>query len=120
MSIKARITAWWRSVTPDEWRLVEHLRALYRLLTTAPALALSLLDLLPPIVAKMRELQLALPQSGRGPERLAQLLGWIEGEHGSALRSVGRWVDVVRAVTALASVLAGVFNVFNNGVKPNA
>lgn len=111
MGIKERIKAWWKSVTPEEWTLVTTLRSLYRLFTSSPALALAILERLASFIDKMRALELELPQAGSGSRRLAAFLGWLEGEHGQALRQVARWSDAVKAVTAVVQVLVLVFNV---------
>lgn len=123
MGVVQRIKDWWQALTPSEWELVKLLRSLYRLLTSSPALAMVILERLSVFIEKMRALELEFPQAGSGSGKLAAFLGWLEGEHGQALRQVARWSDAVKAVTAVVQILVLVFNttgLFGKGSEPGA
>jgi hypothetical protein len=123
MGVVQRIKDWWQALTPSEWELVKLLRSLYRLLTSSPALAVAILERLSSFIERMRALEAEFPQAGSGSRRLAAFLGWLEGEHGQALKQVARWSDAVKAVTSVVQVLVIVFNttgLFSKGTEPGA
>lgn len=105
-----KLKTWWRSVTDEEWRLVGLIRSARALLRTDGALVLALLDWLPAIIERMRAAEREFPLPGSGPLKLAALLGWLESQHGSALRQIAAWGVTVDAVRALVAVLVAVLN----------
>jgi hypothetical protein len=110
MGISERISKWWRGLRDEEWQALSALRSLAQLLSTAPELAQRLLDLLPAIVTEIKRLERALPERGRGRERLAELVAWVEVEHGDGLQRVAQLGEIVTAVRALAGLLVAFLN----------
>ena len=110
MGIGERIGKLWRGLRDDEWQALTALRSLAQLLGTAPELAQRLLDLLPAILTEIKRLERALPERGRGRERLTELVAWVEGEHGEGLQRVAQLGEIVTAVRALASLVVAMLN----------
>lgn len=108
MKIKERLKIWWNGLRDEEWLALDTVRSLYQLLSTAPALAQRLFDLLPAILIEMKRLERAMPESGRGRERLGQLTSWIETEHGEGLQRVAQMGEILAAVRALATLIVSI------------
>ncbi len=105
MSIKQKIKLWWNGIRNDESRFIETARSLYSIFDATPELARRMFDLLPAIIIEMKRLERALPQSGKGQERLGQLVDWMKEEHASGLENIAKMNEVVMVTRALATII---------------
>lgn len=105
MKIKERLKIWWQGIRDEEYVALDMARSLYRLLSATPELAQRIFDLLPAILTEMKRLERALPESGRGKERLGKLTDWLEEEHGDGLKKVAQWGEIISVVRALATLV---------------
>jgi hypothetical protein len=109
MNLAERLSKWWKGLRDSEWQVLAALRSVYQLLSGAPELASALLDRLPIIIDKIKEIERLLP-AGSGQRKLVEFVAWIEDEHGEALKKVASVTEIYVAARAIATLLVQVFN----------
>jgi len=108
MQIKKRIKMWWNGIRDEEFLFIETARSMYSLFSKTPALAQRMFDLLPAIITEMKRLERALPQSGKGQERLGELVQWMETEHGDGLQQIAKLSEIIAATRAIATIIISI------------
>lgn len=105
MKIRERVKLWWNGIRDDEFLALDTARSLYKILSTAPELAKRMFDLLPAILVEMKRLERAMPQTGRGRERLGELVTWMETEHGEGLQKIAQLSEIIAVTRAIATLI---------------
>jgi hypothetical protein len=105
MSIKQKIKLWWNGIREEEFLALDTARSLYRILSATPALAQRMFDLLPAILTEMKRLERSLPETGRGRERLGELVQWVETEHGEGLQKIAQLGEIIAVTRAIATLI---------------
>jgi len=105
MKISQRIKVWWGGIREEEFLFIETARSMYSILSATPALAQRMFDLLPAILTEMKRLERALPESGKGKERLGELVQWMETEHGDGLQKIAKLSEIIAITKAIATIV---------------
>lgn len=105
MKIRDKLKLWWNGIREEEFLALDSARVIYSIIGKLPELAQRVFDLLPAILVEMKRLERVMPESGRGKERLGELVRWVETEHGEGLQKVAQLSEIIAVVRAIATLV---------------